>query len=86
VPVDINPRILSTAINEDDDTASLDLAMSVAEDFELGRDKAKAIATQVGKAVSTWRNVARQHGINKTEIDRMATAFEHEDLKKVLGK
>lgn len=86
VPVDIRPRILTTAINEDDGTASLDLAMSVAEYFELGRDKAKAIAAQVGKAVSTWRNVAGQHGISKTEINRMASAFEHEDLKKALGK
>lgn len=60
--------------------------MSVADYFELGRDKAKAIATQVGKAVSAWRNAARQHGISKIEIDRMASAFEHDDLKKALGK
>ena len=66
--------------------ASLDLVMSVAEYFELGRDKAKAIATQVGKAVSRWRNEAWQRGISKSEIDRMASAFEHDDLKKALGK
>jgi serine/threonine-protein kinase HipA len=86
VPVDIKPRILTTAINEDDGTASLDLAMSVAEYFELVKDEAKAIARQVGKAVSRWRNEARQHGIGKTEIDRVASAFEHDDLKKALGK
>lgn len=58
--------------------------MSVAEYFELERDKAKTIAMQVGKVVSTWRNVAGKHGIGKTEIDRMASAVEHEDLKKAL--
>jgi len=60
--------------------------MSVAEYFELKKDKAKAIAAQVGKAVSTWRDEARKHHIGKTEIDRMASAFEHDDLKKAQGK
>jgi len=86
VPVDIKPRILTTAINEDDGTASLDLAMSVAEYFELEKDKAKTIAAQVGKAVSTWRDEAANHGIAKGEIDRMSSAFEHDDLKNALGK
>lgn len=86
MPADIKPRILTTAINEDDGTASLDLAMSVADYFELEKDKAKAIATQVGKAVSTWRDEATKHGIGKAEIDRIASAFEHDDLKKALGK
>lgn len=81
VPIDIKPRILTTAINEDDDTASLDLAMSVADYFELDTNKAKTIATQVGKSVSTWRNHAAKHGIGKVEIERMASAFEHKDLK-----
>jgi serine/threonine-protein kinase HipA len=80
VPVDIKPRILATAINQDDGTASLDLAMSVAEYFELEKDKVKGIAAQVGKAVSTWRDEAARHGIRKEEIDRMRSAFEHEDL------
>lgn len=86
VPVDIKPRILTTAINEDDTAASLDLAMSVADYFELEKDKAKAIATQVGKVVSTWRDKAARHGIGKTEIARMASAFEHNDLKQAVGK
>ena len=85
VPVDVKPRILTTAINEDDGTASLDLAMSVAEYFVLKKDNAKAIAAQVGKAVSTWRAEAARHGIGKDEIDRMATAFEHDYLKKAQG-
>jgi serine/threonine-protein kinase HipA len=81
VPTDIKPRILTTAINEDDNTASLALAMEVAGYFELDADQARAIAAQVGKAVSRWRGEAARHGLTKPEIDRMASAFEHRDLE-----
>jgi serine/threonine-protein kinase HipA len=86
VPTDIKPRILTTAINEEDGTASLALAMSVAKYFELDAAKAREIAKQVGKAVSTWRNKAAHHGVGKNEIDRMASAFEHEDLKEAVNR
>jgi serine/threonine-protein kinase HipA len=85
VPTDIKPRILTTAINEDDGTASLALAMSVAKYFELETNKAREISKEVGKAVSKWRNEAARQGIGKSEIDRMASAFEHEDLKEALS-
>lgn len=85
VPTDIRPRILATAINEDDSTASLALAMDVAKYFELDPAKAREIAAQVGKAVSKWRNEAARHGIGKNEIDRMASAFEHDDMKEALS-
>jgi serine/threonine-protein kinase HipA len=81
VPTDIKPRILATAINEDDNTASLALAMEVAEYFELEAGKAREIAKQVGNSVSKWRDEAARHGLTKAEIERMASAFEHEDLK-----
>jgi serine/threonine-protein kinase HipA len=82
---DGSPRILSTAINEDDNTASLALALEVAGYFDLDAGKAREIAEQVGKAVSKWRDEAARHGLSKTEIDRMASAFEHEDLKAARG-
>jgi serine/threonine-protein kinase HipA len=85
VPTDIKARILSTAINEDDNTASLPLAMDVAEYFELDADSAREIAAEVGKAVLKWRDVAARQGLTKAEIDRMASAFEHEDLKLANG-
>lgn len=85
VPIDIRPRILTTAINEDDSTASLALAMDVAKYFELDPAKAREIAAQVGKAVSKWRGEAARHGISKNEVDRMASAFEHEDMKEALS-
>lgn len=84
-PTDIKPRILSTAINEDDNTASLALALEVAPYFDMDEKKARAIAKEVGKAVSKWRYEAARHGLAKNEIDRMASAFDHEDLKQANG-
>jgi serine/threonine-protein kinase HipA len=80
-PTDIKPRILSTTINEDDNTASLALALEVAGYFDLDDSNAREIAKQAGKAVSKWRDEAAQHGLTKNEIDRMASAFEHADLE-----
>lgn len=77
VPVDIKPRILTTAIDLDDGTASLDLAMSVAGYFELTPDKARGIISEVEGAVVEWREVAGVLGIGAGEINRMASAFEH---------
>jgi serine/threonine-protein kinase HipA len=85
VPVDVKPRILTTAINEEDTTASLSIAMEVAGYFELDNAEAREIAAQVGKAVSNWRDEAAGQGITRNEIDRMASAFEHEDMKEALS-
>jgi serine/threonine-protein kinase HipA len=84
VPVDIKPRILTTTIDEADGTASLDLAYQVAEHFGLKSEKAKAIAKDVGAAVQNWRPTAKSRGLSAHDIDRMASAFEHEELKKAL--
>lgn len=86
MPVDIKPRILSTAITEDDATASLPLAMEVAGYFELDGKKAKQIVAEVGKTVSNWRSEASRLGVSKSAIERMASAFDHEDLKIALSK
>jgi serine/threonine-protein kinase HipA len=86
VPADIRPRVLTTAIDLDDGTASLKLALNVAGYFELSPDEARQIAMEVAKAVATWRKVAAKIGVTASEIDRMASAFEHEDLKDALGK
>jgi serine/threonine-protein kinase HipA len=81
VPTDIKPRILATTINEDDNTASLALAMDVAGYFQLDADAARDIAAQVGNAVADWRAEGARHGLTKAELDRMASAFEHPDLE-----
>ena len=81
VPADVKPRILTTNIDLDEATCSLDLALSVAGYFGLTAKEAKSIASQVGQAVATWRDVARRNGAKASEIDRMASAFEHRDLE-----
>jgi serine/threonine-protein kinase HipA len=81
VPTDIRPRVLTISIDLDDNTASLKLALGAAPYFELSASEASQIASQVGKAVGTWRRVAAKLGLTPREIDRMASAFEHEDLK-----
>jgi serine/threonine-protein kinase HipA len=85
VPTDIKPRVLTTAIDLDDGTASLQLALRVASYFELSADEAAKIARQVGQAVARWRQVAKKLGLRPAEIERMASAFEHEDLKAALA-
>ena len=79
-PVDQKARILTTSISLDEGTCSVDLAMSQAELFGLERTDAEAIVSEVGDAVSKWRDVATQAGQTSLQIDRMASAFEHEDL------
>jgi len=85
VPTDIKPRVLTTAIDLDDGSASLDLAMSVVGYFELDEEKAHVIAAEVGQAVATWREEAAQLSLTRAEIDRMASAFEHEDLRAAIS-
>jgi serine/threonine-protein kinase HipA len=81
VPVDLKPRILTTAIDEVDGTASLHLAFAVAPHFGVKPDKAKSIVHEVGAAVARWRDTAAGVGLATAEIERMASAFEHADAE-----
>jgi serine/threonine-protein kinase HipA len=85
VPADIKPRVLSTAIDLDDGTASLQLALDVAGYFELTAGEAWQVAAEVGRSVAGWRKASAKFGLTTAEIDRMASAFEHEDLKAALA-
>jgi HipA-like C-terminal domain len=72
--------LLTTAVDLEDGTASLEVTAY----FELGSDEAHAIATQVAHAVAIWREKAAPLGLTAPEIDRMASALEHDDLNAVL--
>ncbi len=86
VPTDVKPRFLSTAIGLDDDlSASLDVALSVAPDFDVALREARQIAGEIAAVVAEWRNVASTMGLAGAACDRMATAFEHEDLEIARG-
>ena len=79
-PTDVRPRILTTSIDLDEATCSLDLVEGAAEFFGLGLAEARSIIGEVGRAVATWREVAAATGASPREIRRMASAFEHDDL------
>jgi serine/threonine-protein kinase HipA len=86
VPVDIKPRVLTTAIDLDDSSASIDVAFANAEYFGLKPKDARNMAAGIAAIVSGWRKVADKAGLGRVEIDRMASAFEHEDLEKARVK
>ena len=80
-PVQIRPRVLRTYIDEYDGTASLERALASAEYYGLDLTRAKRIAGEAGRAVSGWRAEAGSLGASSRDIDRMESAFEHEDMK-----
>ena len=84
-PVDLKPRFLSTAIDLEDTSASIELALAVADYFMLDSDTARAITKDVAEAVSEWRDVAAGLHIPAAEIKRMASAFDHAELRHALA-
>ncbi|MDA0812373.1 MAG: type II toxin-antitoxin system HipA family toxin, partial [Verrucomicrobia bacterium] len=84
VPVDIKARVLTTNIDLDEGTCSVDLLEASARYFALSLSDARSILKQVACATSTWRAAARDLGSASAEIDRMASAFEHDDLHRAL--
>lgn len=79
-PTDQKARILSTNISLDEGTCSIDLALAQAELFGLSASEARVVTSEVGNAVSDWRAVAARAGEPPSRIERMASAFEHDDL------
>ena len=74
-PIDVKAHILSLAIDEADDTASLDVALGMARQCGLKPPAAKEIIREVQAAVAHWRACAAMHGLNARDIARMASAF-----------
>ena len=81
VPVDVKPRVHALALDEIDGTASLDTAIGVAPLFGMSERAARAIAAEVGRAVGGWRAAAACLGITPEEMERMSSAFDHDDLR-----
>lgn len=81
-PIEVKARYLSTSINFEDSEASIDLALSVIDDFRISKPRAIEIIKEVASAVQGWQKIATHFDLSKKEMDRMASAFEHEDLHK----
>ena len=85
MPVDVKPRHHALTLDESDDASSIDTAFAVAGYFGLTPAQARTIAAEIGVAGLAWRTVADGHGLTSIQIDRMASAFEHEDLAKAIA-
>ena len=80
-PVDVKARILTTNINLDEGTCSVELLQETAGYFGLGDRQACTIIREVAEVTRSWQAVAEEVGARRAEITRMASAFEHEDLQ-----
>jgi serine/threonine-protein kinase HipA len=85
VPSDLKARVLSTCIDLQESTCSLELVQEAAGYFGLPLPKARSIIKEVSAATATWRSVAKEVGARPSETDRMASAFEHDDLRRALA-
>lgn len=84
-PQDLKPRILTTNIDFDEGTCSMELVREVASFFGLNKASADQIISEVASATSCWRDVATAVGARPAEIRRMDSAFEHKDLEVALN-
>jgi serine/threonine-protein kinase HipA len=82
VPTDVRPRFLSTAVAPGGDSAaSLALALPVAPAFGIPAGDAHRILRHLSVVVAGWRALAIGAGLRAREIERMASAFEHDDQR-----
>lgn len=84
VPTDLKARVLTTKIDLDESTCSIDLLEASAGYYALSLADARSILGEVAAATSQWRSVAREVGAAAAEMDRMASAFEHDELRQAM--
>jgi serine/threonine-protein kinase HipA len=85
MPTDLKARVLTTNIDLDEGTCSIDLLEASSEFFGLTLVQARTIIKEVATVTATWRDGAKAVGARSAEINRMASAFEHDDLKRALA-
>jgi serine/threonine-protein kinase HipA len=83
-PVDVKARVLSTNIDLDEATCSIDVLEGASSYFGLKLAAARSMIREVAEATRQWREVARDVGTREGEIRRMESAFEHDDLDRAL--
>jgi len=84
VPTDLKARVLTTNIDLDEGTCSLDLLESASRFFALTLAQARAIIREIATVTASWRTTARAIGARPAEITRMSSAFEHDDLTRAV--
>ena len=83
-PQDVRRRVLTTCISPDNANCSIDLALEQVGYFNLNEDAGVQIIREVSEAVTNWRDIAAKKGQSKAQIERMSSAFQHEDLERSL--
>ncbi len=82
---DLNPfpdkmRALKTWISQESgEVASLDDALAISKSFEIAKDEAKGILSEMKAAISKWKSLAQNLGMNARDIDQYAPAFEYQE-------
>lgn len=85
----LGPKLLSTAIDDSQVEARVDLLLGVREAFRLSESQAREILGRTEDAVSGWRSIAADLEIDALEITSMEPAFEHEQrevARRYLGR
>lgn len=82
---DLNPfpdkmRALKTWISQESgEVASLDDALAISKSFEIAKDEAKGILSEMKAVISKWKSLAQNLGMNARDIDQYAPAFEYQE-------
>ena len=76
---DLNPSIdkdgLALNIDTDNNALDFELAKSVGEYFRLNKQQMEVIIQEVLQVTSTWKTIAKEIGISRSEQDLMVKAF-----------
>ncbi|MFN5092827.1 MAG: type II toxin-antitoxin system HipA family toxin [Bacteroidota bacterium] len=76
---DMNPNEMGNGltlnISENSNEQEIALALETARLYQLKKEKAEAILTEMQSEISKWRIVAKQFGISNSEIDQTKRAF-----------
>jgi serine/threonine-protein kinase HipA len=76
---DMNPNEMGNGltlnISENSNEQEIALALETARLYQLKKEKAEAIFTEMQSEISKWRIVAKQFGISNSEIDQTKRAF-----------
>jgi serine/threonine-protein kinase HipA len=67
-------------INEYSNEGTIDNILSTTDYFRIRKDRAQIILKEVNNAVSQWKDVAKNIGIDKKEIDYMSDSFKYENI------